>query len=226
MKMSFSLKPGTTPLPVIIAYFIFAVVVAFIILRKSKPKFNAIDFAIIGVGGALVAVADHIIGDAIFLPSGIYPIVNPPVWFRIFVFFITIGIIRKVGSGMITMGVYDIVSDLLHFGFAGEPLWLIEDIFTYGLMADIMIFLTHGKLFGYKEKKDQILLAVLEGGSLGFFFSFVHPFFTYGFIAPLVFGFIPDQARITYLFITYIPGDIIIGAISAVVANRVSKVIR
>ncbi|BFH73904.1 hypothetical protein SJAV_18480 [Sulfurisphaera javensis] len=222
----FSLKPGTTPLPIVLAYFIIAVVVAVFLFKKAKPKFNAIDLAIIGVGGALVAVADHIIGDAIFLPSGIYPIINPPVWFRIFVFFITVGVVRKVGSGMMSMAVYDIVSDLIHFGFTGEPFWLIEDVFTYGLMADIVIFLTHGKIFGIREEKDPILLAILEGGALGFFFSFIHPFFTYGFIAPMVFGFIPDQARVMYLFITYIPGDIVIGAISAIVANRVAKVVR
>ncbi|MEM1629951.1 MAG: hypothetical protein QXE39_04540, partial [Saccharolobus sp.] len=168
----------------------------------------------------------HIIGDAIFLPSGIYPIINPPVWFRIFVFFITVGVVRKVGSGMTTMAVYDIVSDLIHFGFTGEPLWLLEDILTYGAIVDIAIFITRGKIFGIGEKRDQLLLAILEGGIIGFAFSFIHPFFTYGFFAPLIFGFIPNQARIMYLFITYIPGTTFVGAISAIIANRVSKVIR
>ncbi|MEM4083254.1 MAG: hypothetical protein QXD91_05975, partial [Saccharolobus sp.] len=76
------------------------------------------------------------------------------------------------------------------------------------------------------EKRDQLLLAILEGGIIGFVFSFIHPFFTYGFFAPLIFGFIPNQARIMYLFITYIPGTTFVGAISAIIANRVSKVIR
>ncbi|ARM76794.1 hypothetical protein [Acidianus manzaensis] len=224
------LEPGITPLPIIVAYFIIAVGIAFFIIKKSSKKLNAIDLAIVGVGGALVAIADHIVGDAIFLPSGIYPIINPPVWFRIFVFFIVIGAVRKVGSGMLTMAVFDIVGDLIHFSFVGEPLWLIEDVFTYGLMADIVIFLTGGKIFAIGEKLksrfDFLLISALEGGALGFFFSFVHPFFTYGFIAPEVFGFVPDQAEITYLFVTYIPGDILIGAISAIIANRISKVIR
>lgn len=221
-----SLKPGVTPLPIILGYFVIVTIIIIILLLKAKPKFNAIDLAIIGVGGALVAIFDHIIGDAIFLPSGIYPIINPPVWFRIFVFFITVGVVRKVGSGITTMAVYDIVSDLLHFGFTGEPLWLLEDILTYGAIIDIAIFITRGKIFGIGEKRDQLLLAILEGGIIGFIFSFIHPFFTYGFFAPLIFGFIPNQARIMYLFITYIPGTTFVGAISAIIANRVSKVIR
>ncbi|MEM0362570.1 MAG: hypothetical protein QXH75_01960 [Sulfolobaceae archaeon] len=221
-----SLKPGVTPLPIILGYFVIVTIIIIILLLKAKPKFNAIDLAIIGVGGALVAIFDHIIGDAIFLPSGIYPIINPPVWFRIFVFFITVGVVRKVGSGITTMAVYDIVSDLIHFGFTGEPLWLLEDILTYGAIVDIAIFITRGKIFGIGEKRDQLLLAILEGGIIGFAFSFIHPFFTYGFFAPLIFGFIPNQARIMYLFITYIPGTTFVGAISAIIANRVSKVIR
>ena len=221
-----SLKPGVTPLPIILGYFVIVTIIIIILLLKAKPKFNAIDLAIIGVGGALVAIFDHSIGDAIFLPSGIYPIINPPVWFRIFVFFITVGVVRKVGSGMTTMAVYDIVSDLIHFGFTGEPLWLLEDILTYGAIVDIAIFITRGKIFGIGEKRDQLLLAILEGGIIGFAFSFIHPFFTYGFFAPLIFGFIPNQARIMYLFITYIPGTTFVGAISAIIANRVSKVIR
>lgn len=221
-----SLKPGVTPLPIILGYFVIVTIIIIILLLKAKPKFNAIDLAIIGVGGALVAIFDHIIGDAIFLPSGIYPIINPPVWFRIFVFFITVGVVRKVGSGITTMAVYDIVSDLIHFGFTGEPLWLLEDILTYGAIVDIAIFITRGKIFGIGEKRDQLLLAILEGGIIGFIFSFIHPFFTYGFFAPLIFGFIPNQARIMYLFITYIPGTTFVGAISAIIANRVSKVIR
>ncbi|MQL55756.1 hypothetical protein [Acidianus ambivalens] len=220
----FSLQPGITPLPLVLGYFVFAAIVAVFILRKSK--FTSTDFALAGIGGALVSVADHIIGDAIFLPSPIYPIINPPVWFRILVFFIVIGVIRKVGAGMLSMAVFDIVGDLIKFGFTGEPLWLIEDILTYGLMADIFIFITKGRIFGIGDKKDQLLIAGIEGGALGLLFSFVHPFFTYGFIAPIVFGFVPNQARVMFLFISSIPGDVFIGAISALIANRVGRVVR
>lgn len=141
-------------------------------------------------------------------------------------FIIVIGVVRKVGAGMLAMGVFDITGDLIHFSFTGEPLWLIEDVLTYGIMADVVIYLTQGRIFGIGEKKLQALLAIFEGGILGIVFSFVHPFFTYGFIAPIVFGFVPDQARIFFLLISYIPGDIVIGAISALAANRVAKVVR
>ncbi|BFI74581.1 hypothetical protein [Sulfurisphaera ohwakuensis] len=222
----FSLEPGITPLPVIVGYFVAAAIVAFFILKKSKNRMKLMDYVIAAIGGAITSFADHVVGDAIILPYPIYPFINPPVWFRILVFFIVVGVIRKVGAGMLSMGVFDIVGDLLHFGFAGEPLWLIEDLLTYGLMADISIYLTRGRIFGIGEKIMQPLFAFFEGGVLGFVFSFVHPFFTYGFIAPIVVGFVPSQARIEFLLISYIPGDVVIGAISALVANRIARVVR
>ncbi|BCS93058.1 hypothetical protein [Metallosphaera javensis (ex Sakai et al. 2022)] len=217
------IQPGITPLPLVLGYFILATITAFLILRKARPKFSAVDLAVMGVGGAVTAIADHVLGDSIFLPAGIYPIVNPPVWLRIVFFFLTVGVVRKVGSGMFTMAVFDIVGDILHFGFTGEPLWLIEDILTYGLLTDVAIFLTKGKIFGHGTRGT--VLTVFEGAILGFAFSFVHPFLTYGFLAPLIFGFVPDQARVLYLLVTYIPGDVFVGGISALLANRVSRVV-
>ncbi len=221
----FSLNPDTTPWEIVVSYFIIAGVIWGVILWKSRPKFTTIDLVYVGIGGALTAVADHVVGDAIFLPEPIYPLVNPPVWFRILVFFITVGLVRKVGAGVFGMAVFDIVSDLLHFGFMGEPLWLIEDVLTYGFLVDLTIFLTKGRIFGIGSSRGSSALATLEGLALGFAFTFVHSFFTYGFFAPLVFGFVPDQARIFYLFITYLPGDLIIGTISGLVSLRVAKVI-
>jgi hypothetical protein len=104
-------------------------------------------------------------------------------------------LVRKVGSGIAVFTVYDLISDFLHLGFRGEPLWLIENTLTYGLFMDVVIFITKGNLFGvlYDVKYKQNLSAIVEGVVMqGFAFSFVYPFFTYGFMAPLVFGFTPN----------------------------------
>ncbi|QGR19708.1 hypothetical protein [Stygiolobus azoricus] len=222
-----SLKPGMTPLPIVLGYFIIAGIIAGLIVWKGKPRFTTLDLVYIGIGGAFVAIADHTIGDMIFLPNGIYPIINPPFWFRIITSFIVIALVRKVGSGMAVFTTYDLISDILHFGFEGEPLWLIEDALTYGLFMDVAIFLTKGNLFGVLESdvSRQSLKAIVEGILLGFAFSFVHPFFTYGFIAPLIHGFIPSQERVLYLFITYMASSSIISPIASLLALRVSRVI-
>jgi len=222
-----SLKPGITPLPIVLGYFIAAAIIAFLIIWRAKPKFSTIDLVYIGIGGAIVASADHILGDMIFLPNGIYPLINPPVWFRIITSFIVVALVRKVGSGITVFTAYDLISDFIHFGFKGEPLWLVEDALTYGLFMDIAIFITKGNLFGIldNDKLKQNLSAIVEGELLGFAFSFVHPFFTYGFIAPLTFGFIPNQERVLYLFVTYMAGDAVISPIAGILALRVSRVI-
>jgi len=83
-----------TPLPIVLGYFIVATVIAVLIIWKAKPKFSTIDLVYIGIGGAFVAVSDHIFGDMIFLPNGIYPLINPPVWFRIITSFIVVALVR------------------------------------------------------------------------------------------------------------------------------------
>jgi len=99
---------------------------------------------------------------------------------RIITSFTVVALVRKVGSGIAVFTVYDLISDFLHLGFRGEPLWLIEDALTYGLFMDVVIFITKGNLFGvlYNDKYKQNLSAIVEGLLLGFAFSFVHPFST------------------------------------------------
>jgi len=58
-----SLKPGITPLPIVLGYFTAAAVIAFLIIWKAKPKFSTIVLVYIGIGGAFVATADHM-GDS------------------------------------------------------------------------------------------------------------------------------------------------------------------
>jgi hypothetical protein len=138
-----------------------------------------------------------------------------------------IALVRKVGSGIAVFTAYDLISDFVHFGFRGEPLWLIEDALTYGIFMDVVIFITKGNLFGvlYDDKYKQNLSVIVEGLLLGFAFSFVHPFFTYGLIAPLVFGFTPNRERGLYLFVTYMTRDAVISSIAGLLALRVSRVV-
>lgn len=209
-----------------LAYLAAAAAIAVFIIWRSRDRMRLMDYAIIGVGGALISIADHVIGDAIYVPSPIYPFINPSLWFRFFVFIIVIGAVRKVGSGMLSMAVFDIVGDLLHFGFSGEPLWLIEDVLTYGFMADVLIFLTKDRLFGIGAGRYQAPLAVAEGAALGFAMSLVHPLFTYGFFAPIIKGFYPNANYIRFMVVSYIPGGAFISALAAIAANRVSKALR
>jgi len=138
-----------------------------------------------------------------------------------------VALVRKIGRVVAVFTVYDLTSDFIHFGFRGEPLWLIEDALTYGLFMDVAIFITKGNLFGvlYDDKYKQNLSTMVEGLPLGFTFSFVLPFFTYGFIAPLVFGFTPNQERVLYLFVTYMAGDAVISPIAGLLALRVPRVV-
>jgi len=90
--------------PAVTIYLVVAtIVVIFLLLRNEKflKKFNAIDYAYMGVGGALVAVMSEVVGQAIYIPSPIYPWVNLSLYFRVLTAFI---VLRKFGAGMITMG--------------------------------------------------------------------------------------------------------------------------
>jgi hypothetical protein len=48
---------------------------------------------------------------------------------------------------MLTMFVFNLLSDQFHYGYGGEPMYFIYECLTYGLFIDLMIASTGGKIF-------------------------------------------------------------------------------
>lgn len=233
-------EPGQIPWEVVAVYFALALAFAFYVGKRGGglKKFSTLDLVYIGIGAAVAVVWELYIGRFIgkFLPST--PFVDVGFWGRMIIVFIVAALVRKVGVGMLTLFIFDFLSDVFYYGFGGEPMYFIYESLTYGLFVDLMIAATGGKPFGIGHatksnnnggvKRAGLLstaLAVIEGGVLGLLWAVPDPIFYSGFFGPFIYGYAPNWAKIEFHLVAFIPGDIIVGVVGALLAARVVKAV-
>ncbi len=236
--------PGEIPWEIVVVYFVLALFFVFYIGKKygGLKQFTTLDLVYIAVGAALGVAWEFYIGSYLgrVLPSS--PFIGVGFWGRILIILIFVGLVRKVGSGMLSLLIYNILSDLFHYGFGGEPIFTIYETLTYGLFIDLMIALTGGKIFGIGLKpsnntnqpeevvlkslrRRQTILAVVEGIVLGILFAIPDPIFYLAFFRPFLYGAIVNWQTVTFDLIAFIPGDVIITIIAGLLALRVSRAV-
>jgi hypothetical protein len=232
-------EPGQLPWEVVAGYFAVALVIMYFIGKKygGLKKFTTLDLVYIGIGGAFAMVWEFYIGSFIgrFFPST--PFVDVGFWGRLIIVFIVAGLVRKVGVGMLTLFVFNLLSDLFHYGFGGEPMFFIYEMLTYGLFIDLMIVFTKGKIFGigYTPKEvDQPqavavsrtnVLAALEGAILGALWALPSPLFYSGFFGPFIYGYAPNWGKIIFHIQAYLPGDIVMGIVGGILAYYIARAV-
>jgi len=240
--------PGQLPWEVVVGYFAVALAIVYYLGKKygGLKKFTTLDLVYIGIGGAFAMVWEFYIGSFIgrFLPST--PFIGVGFWGRLIIVFIVAGLVRKVGVGMLTLFVFDLLADLFHYGFGGQPVFFIYEMLTYGLFVDLMIVFTKGKIFGigYTPKEvnqpvDQPItafasrtfasrtnvLAALEGAIVGALWALPDPLFYEGFFKPFIFGSAPNWGKIIFLIQAFLPGDIVMGIIGGILAYYVARAV-
>ncbi len=226
-------EPGEIPVEVVIAYFVLALAIAIILGKRNGglKAFKTVDWVYIGIGAAAAYVWEFIIGAIIgrAVPSGLSNFISVGFLGRLFIVFIVAALVRKVGAGMITLFLFDFFSDLFHYGFSGEPMFFIYESLTYGLFVDLGIAITGGKIFGIGvtgSRSKVVALAAIEGGIIGFLWAFPDPIFYDAFFKPFVYGGVVNWSRVIYDLISFIPGDVVIGILGGLAANRVEKAVQ
>ncbi len=151
---------------------------------------------------------------------------------------------------MVAMFIFNLLSDLISYGFSGEPMYFMYEMLTYGLMMDIVIAVAGKNLFGIrspskkpvagKEKVElnknpasthllsnipAVYLAAIEGVAIGVFWAVPEPLFYSGFIAPFLYGGVVDWAAIIFSILAFIPSAIITGAIGGIITLRIVKAV-
>lgn len=235
-------EPGEIPWEVVVAYFVFALAFAFYYGKKTGglKAFTTLDLVYIGIGAAFAVAWEFYIGSFISKPLPHSPFIGVPFWGRLVITFIVAALVRKVGTGMLTLAIFDILSDVFYYGFGGEPMFTIYEALTYGLFIDLMIAITGGKLFGIgyvpKNKnnggsnvkyttKISTVLPVVEGAVLGFLWAIPDPIFYSGFFGPFIYAYAPNWAHIEFHLIAHIPGNVVFGIIAALLATRIVKAV-
>jgi len=231
--------PGQIPWEVVVGYFAVALAIVYYLGKKygALKAFTTLDLVYIGIGGAFAMVWEFYIGSFIgrFLPST--PFIGVGFWGRLIIVFIVAGLVRKVGVGMLTLFVFNLLSDLFHYGFGGEPVFFIYEMLTYGLFVDLMIVFTKGKIFGIGYTPKEVnqphavlvrrtnVLAALEGAILGALWALPSPLFYSGFFGPFIYGSAPNWGKIIFNILAHLPGDIVMGIIGGILAYYVARAV-
>ncbi|MEM3191280.1 MAG: hypothetical protein QW292_04155 [Candidatus Parvarchaeota archaeon] len=144
--------PAMIPWPIMVVYF--ATVITFVILfswkRGGLSRFKTVDLVYIGVGSAFTVVWEFFVGPLLdkIVPSGLAAYISFGFFGRILIVLIIAGLVRKVGTGMLSLAIFDVLGDIFHYGFGGEPIFMLYEAFTYGLFIDLAIAVSRGHLFG------------------------------------------------------------------------------
>jgi hypothetical protein len=250
-------EPGEIPWELVLLYFSVALAVAFLLGKRTGglKAFNTLDLIYIGIGSAFAVAWEFYIAGFLdrFIPSN--PFVSVGFWGRIIIVFIVAALVRKVGVGMLTLFIFDVLSDIFHYGFGGEPMYFIYETLTYGLFVDLMIAATGGRIFGLPgfapsstksptQQKDTMqsveedtpthstsitkltfIVGVIEGAIIGTLWAFPDPVFYDGFLRPFIYAKIANWGYIYYHIYAYIPGDAIAGVIGAIIAILVARAV-
>lgn len=231
------------PWELVVAYFGVALLLVLVFGYRgaSLKSFSTRDLLFVGVGGAASVAWEFYIGGFFnrFIPASL------PIHFtflgRLIIVFIVAAAVRKVGTGMLTLLIFNLLSDLFYYGFSGEPVYTVYECLTYGLFIDLMIAFTGGRLFGIIPGRrsstgggggtevrrglslSQVLVGMTEGAVLGISWAIPDPIFYSAFFSPFLYGGTVNLARVLFHLVQFIPGDIVAGVVAALIAQRLVR---
>jgi hypothetical protein len=237
--------PGQLPWFYVVGYFVAALIIAFIIGRRTGGlgQFTTLDWVFIGIGAAFAVVWQFFIGSFLggFVPSGLSNYISIGFWGgQLLSMMVVAALVRKVGVGMVSFVVYSFLGDLFHYGFGGEPVYFFYEALTYGLFLDLMIAFTGGNIFAVKSSLKAsaestgdakgggssgklVSIMVVEGAIIGFLFAFPDPIIYSGFFASFLSGFTPNWQNNYSLLTAFLISGVPAGAVAAVLANRIAR---
>jgi len=236
---------GQIPWEYVAGYFAIALVVAFVLGRKTGglSRFTTLDFVYIGIGVAFAVVWQWFIGAFLngFVPANATNYLNfGYIGGQLITMMVVAALVRKVGVGITSFVVYSFLSDIFHYGFGGEPMYFVYEGLTYGLFLDLAIAFTGGNIFAAKSSAKAsteatgmtgggssarlTTIMIVEGAVVGFLFAFPDPVIYSGFFANFITG--PGAVNWQTIYTTlsaYIISGIPAGALGGIIANRVSR---
>ncbi|AWR95057.2 hypothetical protein DFR85_11055 [Acidianus brierleyi] len=222
--------PGEIPWEIILAYYIIAPTLVFLIAkrRRALKNFTTLDWVYIGIGAAAGVVWEFYLGAFIdrVEPKGIEYFIDPGFWGRMIILFVIAGVVRKTGVGMVSLTVFTFLSDLFHYGFGGEPLYFFYEALTYGLFIDAIIAFTGGKPFGISSKTYPKILAAIEGAIVGILWGIPDPIIYEAFYRPFIYGAVVDWQKVYFDLYTHLAFIWIAGLIGGLIAYRIEKAIQ
>lgn len=118
--------------------------------KEGRPfgNFKTIDFVYIALIAALLIVYNFFISPLIPKVGTVTTYFYYPIIGETFLVMLAAALVGKPGSaGGLTMFIYTLLSDIIHYGFGGEPFWFIYEVTSYAAIIDLWLIYRGGKYY-------------------------------------------------------------------------------
>nr|KJR72076.1 MAG: hypothetical protein TU36_04220 [Vulcanisaeta sp. AZ3] len=114
--------------------------------REGRPfgNFKTIDFVYIALVAALLIVYNFFISPLIPKVGAVTTYFYYPVIGEMFLLLLAAALVGKPGAAGLTIFVYTLLSDIIHYGFGGEPFWFIYEVSAYAALIDMWLIYRGG----------------------------------------------------------------------------------
>ncbi|WP_054849202.1 hypothetical protein [Vulcanisaeta sp. JCM 14467] len=194
--------------------------------KEGRPfgNFKTIDFVYIALIAALLIVYNFFISPLIPKVGTVTTYFYYPIIGETFLVMLAAALVGKPGSAGLTVFIYTLLSDIIHYGFGGEPFWFIYEVTSYAAIIDLWL-IYRGKYYMLpfrgvfkgvasskepsgesvaseeleEELKSAKALFIVDALLGGITISMAYPFWWRGFWGPFVLGisFTPSLWAIT-----------------------------
>ncbi len=203
--------------------------------RKGiTSSFSTIDFVYMGLLAALLIIWNFFVNPLIPQVSSITSWFYYPDIGEVLIIMLVAALIGKPGSVTFTVAIYDVLSDVFHYGFGGEPFWLVQQVLGKAVLIDLYLLL-RGKTFGTnlisKPKQASQGLATrtlpglmfLDGAIVGIVIAVEDPLFYRGFFATFVEGMIYSTHYVIFTASLAAVAGIVMGLVDAPIAAYIKR---
>ncbi len=214
------------PWPVIVVLAIIYLTSLILYWRLKAPeknlKLTTRDATYMGLVAAILVVYHYFITPFIPSFSFLNDFFNLSLIGDIYMLLVVAALTGKPGSVAITVIVYDLLGDITHYGFGGEPFWIIGDVMAYAMIIDLWLIFRESNFMSPKNR----VLSFLDGAIGGVAYSVSVPLFFMGFWGSFVHGFIFNPAFIYFRILSSVPEGIIFGLLVTPFVIYTKKVIK
>jgi len=202
--------------------------------KHLLSKLSTVDFVYVGLLSSLLVIWNFFLAPLIPSVTALTSWFYYPDIGEVVILLLVAALIGKPGSVTVTVVVYDLLSDMFHYGFGGEPFWLIQEILAKAVLLDLYLLL-RGRFFatnvlGTKAgSKGELRLRTVPGLFLvdsvigGLVVALDYPVFYRGFFATFVEGISYTSNYVLVTSLVSIAGGVIMGLLAAPLVVYVRK---